>query len=254
MSNLKQSLNSILNSIQKITENLIGRRQFCQEFKKFKILSKSVRDQRFKISWNNRYPCLKEKTSTTEFDQHYIYHTAWAARILAKNKPRKHIDIGSRLYFSTLVSAFIPMTFYDYRPAKITLSNLQSKKANLLSLHFTNNSLTSLSCMHTVEHVGLGRYGDPLDPQGDLRAIKELKRVMAKKGNLLFVVPIGKAKLMFNAHRIYSYKQIVNYFKEFNLKLFSLVKDSGDFINYANQKLANAQNYGCGCFWFQKLE
>ena len=141
-----------------------------------------------------------------------------------ETKPTKHIDISSSLYFSSIVSAFIPIDFYDYRPANINLSNLNSKKGDLLSLPFADNSIQSISCMHTVEHVGLGRYGDPIDPDGDLKAIKESKRVTAKNGSLLFVVPIGgTSKIEFNAHRIYSYNQVISYFEEFELREFSLI-------------------------------
>ena len=79
---------------------------------------------------------------------------------------------------------------------------MSSGYADLANLPFEINSVQSLSCMHTVEHVGLGRYGDPIDPDGDLKAIKEIKRVLAVNGNLLFVVPIGKPKIVYNAHRI----------------------------------------------------
>jgi hypothetical protein len=70
--------------------------------------------------------------------------------------------------------------------------------------------------MHVVEHVGLGSYGDSLDPNGDLKAMSELKRVLSINGNLLFVVPVGKPRVMFNAHRIYSYEQIIECFKGIN--------------------------------------
>jgi hypothetical protein len=106
--------------------------------------------------------------------------------------------------------------------------------------------------MHTVEHIGLGRYGDEMDPDGDLKAIKEIKRVLAIDGNLLFVVPIGKPKIMFNAHRIYSYDQIMQYFSDFELKKFSLITDDGDFIQNSTKDTADEQKYGCGCFWFKK--
>ena len=52
--------------------------------------------------------------------------------------------------------------------------------------------------MHVIEHIGLGRYGDEMDPDGDLKAIDELKRVLSRKGDLLFVVPVGKPKIMYN--------------------------------------------------------
>lgn len=198
------------------------------------------------------YPVLDDRVTSTPFDQHYTYHPAWAARILAHTNPAEHIDISSILSFCTIVSAFVPVKFYDYRPAKLGLANLDSDFADLKQLPFEDNSILSLSCMHTVEHVGLGRYGDELDPEGDIKAIKELKRVTAIGGNLLFVTPVGQPKLAFNAHRIYSFEQILDYFAGFELKQFSLIPDNGGLIEEATAAQADAQQYGCGCFWFQK--
>jgi hypothetical protein len=109
--------------------------------------------------------------------------------------------------------------------------------------------------MHVVEHVGLGRYGDTMDPDGDLTAISELKRVTAQGGSLLFVVPVGKPRIQFNAHRVYDYEQVINYFKDFTLKEFALIPDGPDddkLIINATQEQSNQQSYGCGCFWFIK--
>lgn len=229
---------------------------YLNEFKRFRKLSSKL-NNRFILKWKDRYPCLYDNTKITSFDKHYIYHPAWAARILAETKPSYHIDISSTLYFCAIASAFVPIKFYDYRPANISLSNLSSESADLLSLPFASNSIQSLSCMHTVEHIGLGRYGDSLDPQGDIKAISELKRVLAVEGNLLFVVPIGgTAKIMFNAHRIYTYHQILNYFSDLHLVEFSLIPDipqSNGLISNATEDDANKCSYGCGCFWFQKV-
>lgn len=224
--------------------------EFVGDFKRFI----KIKDFRFLVSWKDRYPQLFDKTINTGFDAHYIYHPAWAARILAENRPNKHIDISSTLNFCSILSAFIPVEFYDYRPANLNLSNLKSASADLSNLAFPDNSIKSLSCMHTVEHVGLGRYGDKLDSTGDLKAINELKRVVAVNGDLLFVVPIGGvAKIQFNAHRIYTYDMIINYFSNFKLMDFSLITDKGLFINNANKNQSDQQNYGCGCFWFKKI-
>jgi SAM-dependent methyltransferase len=109
--------------------------------------------------------------------------------------------------------------------------------------------------MHTVEHVGLGRYGDPIDYDGDLKAIGELKRVVRPGGSLLFVTPIGRSRIQFNAHRIYSYSQILEAFAGFELREFSLVPDSekdGGLVENAPEEFADKQTYGCGCFWFVK--
>lgn len=242
--------------VYKLTNKITGYLLFIWQFhrlKRFGIIGK----QRFVMYWKDRYLCLDDRTSTTSFDRHYIFHPAWAARVLAQTRPEFHVDISSSLHFCTLVSAFIPVRFYDYRPVNLKLETLSSERADLLSLPFEDNSIPSISCMHVVEHVGLGRYGDSLDYNGDLKAIRELKRVLAPGGTLLFVVPIGQPKIMFNAHRIYSYEQIIGYFPDLGLREFALIPDDPageDLIRHATKEMADAQAYGCGCFWFQRAE
>ncbi len=212
--------------------------------------------QRFpRPSLKDLYPCVNERSTVSSVEHHYTYHLAWAARIIARTKPEFHVDISSSLYFSTIISAFIPVRFYDYRPAALALDDFQSYFADLTSLPFDNGSLNSLSCMHVVEHVGLGRYGDAIDPEGDLRAMMELKRVVAPGGSLLFVVPVGQPRIEFNAHRIYSYHHIAEAFADLELVEFSLIpdyRDGTELIRHAHPELVDKQEYGCGCFLFKK--
>ncbi len=233
---------------------MIRKFKFVGDYLEFRHMQK--RSHRgFSYYWHDRTPCLNDATAQTCFDRHYIYHPAWASRIIAGIKPEYHIDISSTLGFCSMLSAFIPVKYYDYRPADLHLTNLTSETADLLRLPFDNASVKSLSCMHVVEHVGLGRYGDPLDPDGDIKAIIELKRVMETGGHLLFVVPVGRPKIMFNAHRIYSYDQIISYFDGYMLRQFALIPDNpvdGGIIVDAPKELADSQSYGCGCFWFTR--
>ena len=248
---MKQALKNIARFI-KIPE-IIRYASFSKEFAKLK--KQSNKNKRLDLKLKNIYPCIHDKTNQTYFDRHYVYHTSWAVRILKKTNPEFHVDISSSLYFSAISSAFLPIKFYDYRPAKLELDNLYTESANLVNLHFKDKSINSLSCMHVVEHIGLGRYGDPIDIDGDLKAINELQRVVSHNGNLLFVVPIGKPKIMFNAHRIYSYNQIIDYFPELELEEFSLIpedENDGGIIKNPNKELLNKQSYGCGCFWFKR--
>lgn len=223
------------------------------DFFAFQRLNK---DSRFKIAFKDFYPQLRDKTFQTSFDRHYVYHLSWAARIIAERKPVKHIDISSSLFFSGIVSAFVPVEFYDYRPADLRLSSLTTGKADLNDLQFDNDSISSLSCMHTVEHVGLGRYGDPIDPKGDIKAANELARVLARGGHLLFVVPIGAhAKIEWNAHRIYDYSAVLALFPTLKLVEFSLIPEhgtDGGLIRNADVKLLQNEHYACGCFLFTK--
>ncbi len=216
---------------------------------------KKDKKHRFPIPFGSVMPCLFENIPYTRFDTHYVYHTAWAARKVHEINAEEHVDISSSLYFSSIVSAFKKIRFYDFRPAKLNLSNLVSESANLLHLPFADNSIPSLSCMHTIEHVGLGRYGDSIDPEGDIHAAQELSRVVTQGGSLLFVVPVGTPRIQFNAHRIYSYDMVVKMFPLFEVQEFSLIPDDAlltGMIYNATKEDADKQKYGCGCFWLVK--
>lgn len=232
---------------------------FRYEFKRFQQLSESSGDGRGNLQamWRNRIPCLADRTGTTRFDRHYVYHTAWAARKLAQMKPSFHCDFSSLIYFPTMMSSIVPITFYEYRPTRVTLPGLKVKSADLLQLPFADQTLLSISCMHVVEHLGLGRYGDPLDPAADRRAMAELARVLAPGGSLLFVTPIGKPCVRFNAHRIYSADQIRDAFAELDLHEFVLIPDyehDGDMVRDPSPELLARQRFACGCFLFMRSQ
>lgn len=202
-------------------------------------------------------PITDEATKETGFDTHYVYHTGWASGVLARLKPARHVDIGSSLYFVANAAAICPITHYDYRPPKLAMPGVSVGAADLLNLAFSDNSIPSLSCMHVVEHVGLGRYGDTLDPEGDRRACAELARVLAPGGQLLFATPVGRQAIQFNAHRIYSYEGVLALFPDLKLKEFALITDKRDadgavFVPNADPERVARQRYGCGCFVFEK--
>lgn len=230
--------------------------KFISDYRSFSTLHQK-QENGFSLKWKDRHKILGEDTADTGFDRHYLYHTAWAARILKKTNPEVHYDISSCLRFVSIASAFIPIQFIDFRPPKIKLDGMNTTHGDITNLKIPDNSITSLSCMHVVEHIGLGRYGDPLDPDGDKKAISELKRVLAKDGNLLFVVPVGKeSKIHFNAHRVYSYHTVLEMFSDLKLIEFSLIRmsagrDEAILYNASDKDLEN-ESYACGCFWFIK--
>ncbi|GAG00380.1 unnamed protein product, partial [marine sediment metagenome] len=109
------------------------------------------------------------------------------------------------------------------------------------------------SCLHVAEHIGLGRYGDKLNPRGTEMACIELSRVLAPEGSLYFSVPVGRERVCFNAHRIFNPKTILKYFE--NLKLIELsgVMDKGSLIRNIDVSKLKKSNYACGLFWFKKI-
>lgn len=244
----------MLHRLRKYFNDRKRRDRFKREWSEFRK-SEVQTTPRFTMNDEDLFPCLHDDTAVTGFDRHYVYHVAWAMRVVKEINPDVHIDFSSSLHFCTALSAFIPVQFYDYRPAKLELEGLESLKGDLTKIAFADNSIHSLSCMHTVEHVGLGRYGDAIDYDGDLKAIAELKRVVKPGGSLLFVVPIGKARIQFNAHRIYSYEMVLNNFNGFGLREFTLIPEherDGGLIRNATKSQADKEKYGCGCFWFIK--
>lgn len=250
MNKIKKIINYFFRKFKNCYYNILNYIDVLKDFQEFRKLSKVNEKPKFK----DRKLIFTEKSNNHSFDAHYIYHPAWAIRILKKLNPKKHIDISSVLSFSTQLSAFIPTEYYDYRIANIKLKNLKTKFADLTNLPFDDESLESISCMHTVEHIGLGRYGDAINPDGDKIAMKELQRVIRKGGYLLFVVPVGRPRICFNAHRVYSYKQIVKEFDKCLLKEFVVLLDDYEKGLQKNvpERILNKQNYACGCFLFKK--
>jgi len=224
--------------------------RYLEFFKDWVKYSKSKGAETIKLI--NTYPCIHEKTQTTNFDIHYFYQDIWAFKRIYESKPNHHYDIGSAIDFVGFLTAITKVTFVDIRPLLATLDNFASVKGSILSLPFKENSLLSLSSLHVVEHIGLGRYGDPIDPSGTKKACKELSRILAPNGNLYFSVPVGKPRLCFNAHRIHSPKQITDYFSDLELVELSGIDDKGQYIRNIDTSILESADYGCGLFWFRK--
>nr|QGT50097.1 hypothetical protein Helico4rc_2170 [uncultured Helicobacter sp.] len=65
--------------------------------------------------------------------------------------------------------------------------------------------------MCSVEHFGLGRYGDPIEPDAWEKALKSFQRVLKPQGKLYISVPVGQEnKVCFNAHRVYKPQTIID--------------------------------------------
>ena len=198
------------------------------------------------------YPILDERTSTTTFDTHYFYQDIWAFRKILESGTKAHVDVGSKVDYVGFLSTITQVTFIDIRPLITDLPDLESKAGSILEMPYPDGSVSSLSCLHVAEHIGLGRYGDPLDPLGTVKACRELQRVLAPGGNLYFGLPIGKPRVCFNAHRIHSTEQILEYFSGLKLVEFSFVNDKGNFMQNVEPDIARDAKYGCGLFQFTK--
>ena len=212
-------------------------------------------DTPFKIHIKNiRYYTFDRFKPAGTISGDYFYQDLWAAQNLFQKGVTMHVDIGSRLDgFIAHILTFCQVTYVDLRPVELNLDNFKFKQGSILRLPFDDNSLTSVSCLHVIEHIGLGRYGDPIDPDGFLKAAKELTRVITSGGILLIGTPVGQERLYFDAHRVFDPQTIVDAFKPLQLEDFRLIDNNGD-LRPKGASFEDARNcrYGCGLFNFVK--
>ena len=198
------------------------------------------------------YPCLGEWTSSTPFDPHYFYQGAWLARRIAARRPHRHVDVGSSVLTLSVLSATTDVLHLDYRPLQAELPGLRCLGGDILDLPLADASVDSLSCLHVIEHIGLGRYGDPIDPEGARKAAAELIRVLAPGGRLCVSTPVGRERTCFNAHRVFAPASLLAMFAPLRPEGFALVDDAGCYHDPAPLDSAAALEYGCGMFEFSK--
>jgi hypothetical protein len=181
---------------------------------------------------------------------HYFWQDLWVSRRLHSLNVQEHVDVGSRVDgFVAHVLTFAAVKYVDVRALSATVPDLQFIKASITQLPFEDNSIKSLSCLHVLEHIGLGRYGDPIDFEGHIKGIKELIRVLAHDGTLYLSVPVGRQRVVFDAHRIFETRTITEIIKPARIAEFHLIPDSADrVIENASLTDADRQNYGCGIF------
>lgn len=200
------------------------------------------------------HPCLTDRTASTPFDPHYFYQGAWLARRLAQCRPAQHVDVSSSVMTIAALSGFVDTIFVDFRALHVTIPGLECREGDITNLPFEDGSVVSLSCLHVIEHIGLGRYGDTIDPDGSHKGLEELSRVVAKGGYLYVSVPVGRERICFNAHRVFDPRTIIASMAGLDLAEFSLIDDRGIFHQNQSIEVGAAQEYGCGLFIFQKPE
>ncbi|MBN1353345.1 MAG: DUF268 domain-containing protein [Candidatus Omnitrophica bacterium] len=200
-------------------------------------------------------PCLfdRDPSSQSGGERHYFYQDIWALKKLAALKPDRHNDVGSRLDgFTGQATAICPVIYWDIRSPGFNLPNFEFRKGDILDLALADKSVYSLSCLHVAEHVGLGRYGDSLDPDGTSKALRELMRILAKGGQLLLSMPIGRERVCFNAQRIWHPQKPVDVLDELRLLEFAAVSDGGDFMQGVSPSDFVDANYSCGLYCFTR--
>lgn len=220
-------------------------KDFFSDLKKYQAMEKN---DTFASPWENLKPCIMDKTNDTPVDPVYFYQDSWCAKKVFENKPMHHYDIGSKAEMIGIISQFTPSTMVDIRPINLQMPGFSFQTGDIIHLPFKDGELNSVSSICVVEHIGLGRYGDALDPYGSEKAIDELKRVLAPGGNLYISVPIDdKSKIYFNAHRAFTRDHIVGL-----LAPLELLEEKYIYGRKLYDAYDAAQGFGTGMYHFRK--
>jgi len=224
-----------------------------------------VRDYlRFRSSYSGLLelrPCLHdryEEGGATKLE--YFWQDLLVARKIFEARPERHVDVGSRVDgFVAHVASFREIEVFDVRPISAQIPGVIFKQADFMQpAPGVRDYCDSLSCLHALEHFGLGRYGDPIDPKGFERGFANLASLLSKGGVFYLSVPIGASRVEFNGQRVLDPQAIIELAVENSLELleFALIRQEGqvEVLVPDKERLADLarQRYALGLFTFAK--
>jgi hypothetical protein len=213
-----------------------------------------------KNGWKlNIFPMLADRFEQSGVTGgHYFHIDLWAARLIYKLSFKKVVDVGSRVDgFIAHILVFRDIEIFDVRPLFSNVRGLTFKKIDMaVSSDVPTNYVDCVTCLHTLEHFGLGRYGDIVDIQAWITGLQNMAKMINSNGSLIIAVPVGRERIEFDAHRVFNPYTVINQAALFDLKIisYSYVDDEGNFHENSNVADSLLLDYGCGCFHFIKLD
>ena len=210
-------------------------------------------------------PCLHdryEEGGSTKSE--YFWQDLLVARAIYAAKPDKHVDIGSRVDgFVAHVASYREIEVLDVRPVSTSVPGVVFRQADLMNPASMPTSsegyCDSLSCLHAIEHFGLGRYGDPINPLGYQRGIVNMAQLLTIRGTFYLSTPIGQERVEFNANWVFDPRSIVRCAKEAGMslqKLIIITPSNGPHETAIDDRSLAAlaiQRYQLGLFIFTKM-
>jgi SAM-dependent methyltransferase len=228
----------------------------------YMLIKKQAGQDIHEFPFGKMYPCVEDRYKESgDASGHYFHQDLLVAQRVFQNHPLKHVDVGSRIDgFVAHVAAFREIEVLDIRDLRLDIPNIRFRSADIMDDHFPfRDYCDSVSCLHALEHFGLGRYGDPVDYSGHLKGLRNISGMLKAGGRLHLSVPIGEQRIEFDAHRVFSLKYLLHLLEEtYRLQSFSYVDDVGKlFVDVPLEEKALVNNYschyGCGIFELSKL-
>lgn len=244
---MKNKILRILSSIGRLTgfsvcEDKRRLRQYKVQFRQFKGMIPA--DYPFTVVADN--PQIFDNVACYSPFGFYILQDNWAFSHVLHEKPVQLVDVASSGYFVAFCTNVATVISIDLRKFISCLPNHKVSVGNVTALPFIDNSVAAISSLSVIEHIGLGRYGDALDPYGMEKAARELTRVLAPDGMLLVAFPVGTSNtISFNAHRICTPEEALKLFSGLSLVDEKFVIDDKIYDRNNYDKLNRPYAYGC---------
>ncbi len=203
-------------------------------------------------------PFASDKYETNSGMNVYFWQDLWAAKHIISRGVKEHFDIGSRVdgFIAHLLAADIRVNVIDIRPFPGKADNLFTVVDDATMLkNLDNDSVMSLSALCSLEHFGLGRYGDPVDPEACFKCFAQMQKKLKKGGRLYISVPVGQDRVEFNAHRVFKAHTVISCFEHLKLLEYSVIKDRKIKENVDIHKYDGwDKEHVTGLFLFEKAE
>lgn len=222
-----------------------------------KLFSSKIVNEEWPV---NLFPIVSDWDSHSAILGEYFWQDLYVAKRIIKKNPKRHIDVGSRIDgFIANLACVRAVEIFDIRPLPYKIENVSFVQWDLTqSSSGTNVVADCVSCLHTLEHIGLGRYGDKIDPEGWKKGLTSLTNLVKPHGGELWLsVPIGRQRVEFNAHRIFAPGTIRDAANKNGLELveFHYLKENrivhSQSIENDFAKLSK-EHYNLGIFYFKK--
>lgn len=138
------------------------------------------------------------------------FECAFSAFHLGRIRPAALLDVGSNTYFVLGLLAHSKVTTVDVRHRPALTENETVVVCDAKKLDLPSDSFDCVTSMCSLEHMGLGRYGDEFDLDADKKGFQEMVRVLKPGGHLIFTTSVTRSapSIAFNAHRIYDHGMI----------------------------------------------
>lgn len=214
----------------------------------------------FAIHEKYQWPIITDKFAEAGTIKNYFCQDLWAARLIIRQGVKKHFDIGSRLdgFIAHLLAADIDVQMIDIRKFPGEVEHLYTIVDDATTLHqIQDESVESMSALCSLEHFGLGRYGDPIDPEACFKCFANMQRKLKKGGHLYISVPVGKERVEFNAHRVFYADTIIECFSDLHLDEYSCTAEGKIEYNVDIHKYDQDSHDGewrYGLFHFSKRD